>query len=117
MWVVVLSSKGEAVDVVRSAQATAEAECGCKRRVLRTNNGEKFTAAEFASYCMDEGVQCHYSAVERRRQAAQPDGCGDGSGPPQAEGNVDCVLRRGGGDSCLNSQPLVHQGYQSQDAL
>jgi transposase InsO family protein len=45
--------------------------------VLRTNNGGEFTAAEFASYCTDEGVQHHYSAsyspqqngiVERRNQ-------------------------------------------------
>jgi hypothetical protein len=45
--------------------------------VLRTDNGGEFTAAEFASYCADEGVQRHYSApyspqqndvVERRNQ-------------------------------------------------
>jgi hypothetical protein len=29
--------------------------------VLRTDNGGEFTAAEFASYCADEGVQHHYS--------------------------------------------------------
>jgi transposase InsO family protein len=77
MWVVVLGSKGEAADAIRHAQAAAEAECGRKLRVLRTNNGGKFTAAEFASYCTDEGVQHHYSApyspqqndvVERRNQ-------------------------------------------------
>jgi transposase InsO family protein len=39
-----------------------EAECGRKLRVLRTNNGGEFTAAEFVSYCVDEGVQRHYSA-------------------------------------------------------
>jgi transposase InsO family protein len=67
MWIVVLSSKGEA----------AEAECGRKLRVLRTDNGSEFTPAEFASYCVDEGVQRHYFApyspqqndvVERRNQ-------------------------------------------------
>jgi hypothetical protein len=45
--------------------------------VLRTDNDGEFTAAEFASYCADEGVQRHYSAsynpqqnsvVERRNQ-------------------------------------------------
>jgi hypothetical protein len=54
-----------------------EAECGRKLRVLRTDNGDEFTAAEFVSYCADEGVQRHYSApycpqqngvVERRNQ-------------------------------------------------
>jgi transposase InsO family protein len=62
MWVVVLSSKGEAADAIRRAQAAAEAECGRWLRVLRTDNGSEFTAAEFASYCVDESVQRHYSA-------------------------------------------------------
>jgi transposase InsO family protein len=77
MWVVVLGSKGEAADAIRRAQAAAEAECGRKLRVLRTDNDDEFTAAEFTSYCADEGVQRHYSApynlqqngvVERRNQ-------------------------------------------------
>jgi transposase InsO family protein len=77
MWVVVLGSKGEAVNAIRRAQAAAEAECGHKLRVLRTDNGGEFTAAEFASYYADEGVQRHYSAsynpqqngvIERRKQ-------------------------------------------------
>jgi IS30 family transposase len=56
MWVVVLSSKGEAADAIRHAQAAAEVECDCKLRVLRIDNG-----GEFTSYCADEGVQHHYS--------------------------------------------------------
>jgi hypothetical protein len=77
MWVVVLGSKGEVADAIRRAQAAVEAECGRKLRVLRTDNGGEFTAAEFTSYCADEGVQCHYSTpyslqqngiVERRNQ-------------------------------------------------
>jgi transposase InsO family protein len=62
MWVVVLDSKGEAADAIRRAHAAAKAECGLKLRVLRTDNGGKFMAAEFASYCADEGVQHYYSA-------------------------------------------------------
>jgi transposase InsO family protein len=62
MWVVVLSSKEEAADAIRRVQAAAEAECGCKLRVLHTDNGGEFTTVEFTSYCVDEGVQCHYSA-------------------------------------------------------
>jgi hypothetical protein len=46
---------------IRRAQAAAEAQCGSKLRVLRTDNGGEFTAAEFTSYCADEGVQRHYS--------------------------------------------------------
>jgi hypothetical protein len=38
MWIVVLGSKREAADAIRRAQAAAEAECGRKLRVLRTDN-------------------------------------------------------------------------------
>jgi hypothetical protein len=62
MWVMVLGSMGEAADAIRRTQAAAEAGCGHKLCVLRTDNGSEFTAAQFASYCVDEGVQRHYSA-------------------------------------------------------
>ena len=39
MWVMVLGIKGEVADTIRRAQAAAEAECGRKLRVLRTDNG------------------------------------------------------------------------------
>jgi transposase InsO family protein len=77
MWVMILGSKGEAANAIRHVQVAAEAECGRKLCVLCTDNGGEFTAAEFASYCTDEGVQRHYSAtyspqqndvVERRNQ-------------------------------------------------
>jgi transposase InsO family protein len=61
MWVVVLSSKGEAANAIRHRQAAAEAECGRKLCVLRTDNDGEFTMAELTSYCIDEGVQRHYS--------------------------------------------------------
>jgi len=62
MWVMVLGSKGEAADDIRRAQAATEAECGRKLRVVRTDHGGEFTAAEFASYCADEGIQhCYYA--------------------------------------------------------
>jgi hypothetical protein len=74
---VVLGSKGEAANTIGCTQAAAEAECSRKLRILRTDNGREFTAAEFTSYCADEGVQRHYSApynpqqngiIERRNQ-------------------------------------------------
>jgi transposase InsO family protein len=77
MWVMILGSKGEAANAIRHVQVAAETECGRKLRVLRTDNDDEFTVAEFASYCADEGVQRHYSApynpqqndvVERRNQ-------------------------------------------------
>jgi hypothetical protein len=57
MWVVVLGSKGEVADAIRYAQVAAEAECGRKLRVLRTDNCGEFTTTEFTSYNTDEGVQ------------------------------------------------------------
>jgi hypothetical protein len=77
MWVVVLGSKGEVANAIGRVQAAAKVECGRKLRMLRTDNGGEFTTAEFASYCVDEGVQCHYSmlynpqhndVIERRNQ-------------------------------------------------
>jgi transposase InsO family protein len=61
MWIVVLGSNGGVVNAIRHAQAAAEAECGRKLCVLHTDNGGEFTTAEFVSYCVDEGVQRHYS--------------------------------------------------------
>jgi hypothetical protein len=46
MWVMILGSKGEAANAIRRVQVAAEAECGRKLRVLRTDNGGEFTAAE-----------------------------------------------------------------------
>jgi transposase InsO family protein len=68
MWVVILSSKGEAAGTIRCAQAAAEAECGRKLHVLCTDTGGEFTATEFASYYADEGVQRHYSASYNPQQ-------------------------------------------------
>lgn len=76
MWAYLLDTKAAAADAIKRQLATAE-ECGCNLRVLRTDNGGKFTAAEFASYCADKGIERHYSAsyspqqngvVERRNQ-------------------------------------------------
>jgi hypothetical protein len=74
MWVVVLGSKGEAVDAIRRAQATAEVECGHKLHVLRTDNGGEFTVAEFMSYSVDEGVQRHYSMPYNPQRTASSSG-------------------------------------------
>jgi hypothetical protein len=68
MWVMVLGSKGEAANAIRRVQVAAEAECGRKLCVLRTDNGGEFTATEFTSYCTDEGVQRHYFAPYNPQQ-------------------------------------------------
>jgi hypothetical protein len=44
------------LDAIKRHQAATEKEYGRKLRVLRTNNGGKFTAAKFAAYCTDEGI-------------------------------------------------------------
>jgi len=55
MWAVLLDSKAAAADAMKRHQAAAE-ECGCKLRVLRTDNGGEFTVAEFAAYYADEEI-------------------------------------------------------------
>jgi transposase InsO family protein len=62
MWVVLLTAKSEASNAIKRIQVAAEKECSCKLRVLRTDNGGEFTAAEFAAYCADEGITRHFSA-------------------------------------------------------
>ena len=56
------ASKAVAAVAIKRHQAAVEKECGRKLRVLRTNNGDEFTTAEFAAYCSDEGIQRHYYA-------------------------------------------------------
>jgi hypothetical protein len=121
MWVVVLDSKGEVADAIRRAQAAAEVECGHKLRVLRTDIGGEFTAAEFTSYCTNEGVQRHYSTpyspqqngvVKRRNQTVV--------------GMARALLKQRGmsavfwGETVVMvvyRQPLSHQGSQRQDVV
>jgi transposase InsO family protein len=62
MWVVLLTTKSEASSAIKRIQTAAEKECGHKLRVLRTDNGGEFTAAEFTAYCADEGIIRHFSA-------------------------------------------------------
>jgi hypothetical protein len=62
MWVVLLPTKAAATDAIKHVQAAVEKESGLKIQVLRTNNGDEFTSAEFTAYCVDEGIQRHYSA-------------------------------------------------------
>jgi transposase InsO family protein len=77
MWVVLLAAKSEAVGAIKHVQAATEKECGRKLRVLRTDNGGEFMAAEFTAYCADEGVTRHFltpytpqqnGVVERQNQ-------------------------------------------------
>ena len=53
MWLQLLTSKDEAVEVNKRFQARVEAESGKKLRVLRTDHGGEFTSVEFLAYCTD----------------------------------------------------------------
>jgi transposase InsO family protein len=63
MWAFLLNTKVAAADAIKRHQAAAEKECGRKLRVLRTNNGDEFTAAKFVAYCADKRIQRHFSAL------------------------------------------------------
>jgi hypothetical protein len=62
MWVAHLAAKSEVVGTIRHIQVAAKKECSCKLRMLRIDNGEEFTVAEFTAYYADEGVTQHFSA-------------------------------------------------------
>jgi transposase InsO family protein len=62
MWVVLLASKSGASEAIKRIQAAAEKQSGRTLKVIRTNNGGEFTSLDFASYCVDEGIGCHFSA-------------------------------------------------------
>jgi transposase InsO family protein len=77
MWILLLPAKNFAPDAIKRIQAAAEAQSGRKLRVFRMDNGGEFTSTEFATYCVDEEIQRHFSApyapqqngvVERRNQ-------------------------------------------------
>jgi transposase InsO family protein len=62
IWVELLTAKSEASSAIKRIQAAVEKECCCKLRVLRTDNGGEFMAAEFTAYCADEGITRHFLA-------------------------------------------------------
>ena len=56
MWLILLQAKSEAVEAIKRIQARAEAKCGKKIRVLRTDRGREFTLMSFGKYCDELGV-------------------------------------------------------------
>jgi hypothetical protein len=105
MWVVILASKGVAANAIKRAQAAAEAECGRKLGVLRTDNGmnsRRLNSRRTARMRVFSVTTPRHTARSRTASSSGADSCGDGSGPPQAEGNACCLLGRGGGDGCLH---------------
>jgi transposase InsO family protein len=77
MWLILLSTKGQAATAFTAFQARAETEAGRKLGTLRTDRGGEFTARTFVEHCAQEGIQRHFTApyspqqngvVERRNQ-------------------------------------------------
>jgi hypothetical protein len=77
MWLILLSAKSDVARMIKQVHAQAEAECGKRSKVLRTDRGGEFTSSRFIDYCNDTGVRRHlmvpYSpqqngVVERRNQ-------------------------------------------------
>jgi hypothetical protein len=48
MWLTLLLAKGNVALAIKAVKAAAELEVGCPLRVLRTDNGGKFTVKESA---------------------------------------------------------------------
>jgi transposase InsO family protein len=110
MWVVLLTAKSEASSAIKRIQVAAEKECGRKLRVLRTDNGGEFMAAEFAAYCADERITRHFSApytpaTERGGGAAKSDCGGNGAGTPKTAEDVSGILGGGCGHRGLSTEP------------
>lgn len=77
MWLLLLSSKDQAADVIRRFKAGSEGESEKKLRTLRTDREGEFTAQVYAEYCAEQGIQRHLTTpytpqqngvVERRNQ-------------------------------------------------
>ena len=61
MWPQLLTSKYEAVVVIKKFKMHAEAKSGKKLRVLRTDRGGEFTSMEFVVYCAGQGMVRHHT--------------------------------------------------------
>ena len=61
MWLQLLMSKDEVVEVIKKFKASTEVECGKKLHVLWTDRSSEFTSVEFATYCSNQGVVRHHT--------------------------------------------------------
>ena len=56
MWVALLTTKDADANAIKHLQAMVEKGSVRKLRVLCTDNGQEFTAVEFAVHSVDEGI-------------------------------------------------------------
>jgi transposase InsO family protein len=61
MWFTLLSAKSDVASAIKKVKAAAELEVGCPLRMLRMDNDDVFTANGFATYCVNEVVERHFS--------------------------------------------------------
>ncbi|GKB16092.1 zinc finger, CCHC-type containing protein [Tanacetum coccineum] len=77
MWVYLLKTKDEALEVFKNFRKKVEVETGEKLKVLRTDRGGEFLSNQFTMYCNETGLERHYTSpyspqqngvVERRNR-------------------------------------------------
>ncbi|KAI3779099.1 hypothetical protein L2E82_08597 [Cichorium intybus] len=77
MWVYLLKTKDEALQVFKNFRSLVEVETGEKMKVFRTDRGGEFLSKEFTTYCRETGLERHYTSpyspqqngvVERRNR-------------------------------------------------
>nr|KAJ0217724.1 hypothetical protein LSAT_V11C300103190 [Lactuca sativa] len=77
MWVYLLKSKDEALQVFKNFRSKVETEAGEKVKVFRTDRGGEFLSKEFTKYCEETGLERQYTSptlhskmefVERRNR-------------------------------------------------
>ncbi|GJQ90739.1 putative RNA-directed DNA polymerase [Tanacetum coccineum] len=78
MWVYMLKSKDEALDMFHKFRVLVENETGVKVKTLRTDCGGEFNSKGFIEYCDETGLKHHFTApyspqqngvVERRNRS------------------------------------------------
>jgi len=51
-----LSSKAQTFNVFKKFRAMVESQSGCKIKVLRSDNGKKYTSKEFNMFCENMSI-------------------------------------------------------------
>jgi transposase InsO family protein len=57
MWIYLIKTKDETLDVFRRFRALVENQSGKRIKVLRTDGGGEYTSKNFESFCIENGVE------------------------------------------------------------